>query len=139
MRSDGAGGGGSVAGSSVDGFWRTVEFTNSTGVSVDCDWTSVNQRRMTSANDQKDGGGGPVADGASHPDGISLTWLDASRQPVASVAGLRYPRYERKKRVLKNTSGIHQGQAISKSSDWVAEVSFSVADPGIGSNQASIC
>ncbi len=66
---------------------RIVEFTNSSGVSVDCDWTGDGQRKWPSQqlpNNGRQHHDGPVADG------IVLTWLDANRQPVVSIPGIRY-------------------------------------------------
>jgi len=92
---------------------RIVEFTNSSAVSIDCDWTLQQSggditgriRRpssLSSANNrppihQQPGlDGGLVADNSdsssgSQPatDGIALTWLDANRQPVVSIPGIR--------------------------------------------------
>ena len=60
---------------------RIVEFTNSSGVSVDCDWAGDGQQRRSPPTGNNNG---PVADG------IALTWLDANRQPVVSIPGIRY-------------------------------------------------
>lgn len=80
----GLGGGGGGSGSSAGSGRRIVEFTNSSGVSVNCDWT---ERRFSASQD-----GRPVADGASDSQGITLSWLDANRQPVVSIPALRYRR-----------------------------------------------
>lgn len=82
---------------------RIVEFSNSSSVSVDCDWTvdDVTSRRRAplqqpTANNrpihqQLANGGGLVADNgdSATTDGLSLTWLDANRQPVVSIPGIR--------------------------------------------------
>lgn len=83
---------------------RIVEFSNSSSVSVDCDWTvdDVTSRRRAplqqpTANNrpihqQLANGGGLVADNgdSATTDGLSLTWLDANRQPVVSIPGIRH-------------------------------------------------
>ena len=101
---------------------RIVEFTNSSAVSIDCDWTlqssslssdiitASNRRRPFSSSSsgsannrpihqQQHHDDGLVADNGDSPsqptttttttDGIALTWLDANRQPVVSIPGIR--------------------------------------------------
>ena len=60
---------------------RTIEMTNSSGGVVDCDWTT------SAAGTSYVSSIASSSSSSSTP--LLLTWLDANRQPVASIPGLR--------------------------------------------------
>ena len=66
---------------------RTIEMSNSSGGIVDCDWTmSAGGTSYVSSMMASSSLPSPSPTSAS---AIILTWLDANRQPVVSIPGLR--------------------------------------------------